>query len=329
MTPEEKLLALIQQDKRQAEGGAKAATTAPAPSVAPIAAPSGPPEPVTPPPKPKPAPEVAPSPVQPVQSAPVSAKSVPVETAAVPPEKKLKLVEPKADPVPKGAATMEVKETKGEIRSPKSEVSEPQGESREAKGDRPTEAGPVAAARVSTSPVDPNTLAGPAFRPGGGSGVLLLNRILGVVVLVLVGVVFYSVASIRPGIAKALERQISGAGSLSVTPAVITNEGAISVEACLDKVSGRNIFVVKAKEQGGGAAAKAESAGAPKELKLVAVSMDSASPADSMAIIRSKSDSKTYFVKTGQTVGDTDYVLDRVLVDRVVLKLRKQEFELK
>ena len=48
-----------------------------------------------------------------------------------------------------------------------------------------------------------------------------------------------------------------------------------------------------------------------------------------MAIIRGKADSKTYFVKLGQTVGDTDYVLDRVLPDRIILKQRKQEYELK
>jgi hypothetical protein len=148
------------------------------------------------------------------------------------------------------------------------------------------------------------------------------------VVLGLVVVIFYAVMSIKPGIAKEVERQIEGAGSLSLTPQMIVEESVPALEFYLDKVSARNPFVAKVVTGPSGAVAS-EKAGAPKDLKLIAVSLDAAAPADSMAIIKSKTDSKTYFVKLGQTVGDTDYVLDKVLADRIVLKQRKQEYELK
>jgi type II secretory pathway component PulC len=64
-------------------------------------------------------------------------------------------------------------------------------------------------------------------------------------------------------------------------------------------------------------------------LKLVGISMDTAVPEESLAIIRNKVDSKTYFVKVGESVGDTGIILARVLADRVILKSQKQELELK
>ena len=303
MTPEEKLLALIQQDKREADHAAK-----------------------TPP-------VVATTPVIPPPAQPSSEPSKPplTENVAISAEKKLKLAEPKAedrgqrtvDSVPKAEILKsEIQDVKlPPVQSPKPDLQR-----------QPAVSGvEVAASPVPNSPPlspVPVVMSSPGFRSGGGSGILLLNRVLGVVVLVLVAIVFYSVASIRPGIADALERQVSGAGSMSVASSVVSGEAGLGVDAYLDKVGTRNIFVPKTMEKNG-VSSKVEPAGAPKDLKLVAVSMESLSPADSMAIIKSKSDSKTYFVKLGQTVGDTDYVLDRVLSDRIVLKQGKQEYELK
>lgn len=169
------------------------------------------------------------------------------------------------------------------------------------------------------------------YRPAKGavSPLLLLNRGLAVLVLGLIVGVFFAVMSIKPGIAKELERQIDGAGSLSVTPQMIVEESIPVLDFYLDKITTRNPFIARVQPGPDGVPVKVEKAGAPKDLKLMAVSVDAASPADSMAIIKSKTDSKTYFVKLGQTVGDTNYQLEKVMDDRIVLKMGKQEFELK
>ena len=185
---------------------------------------------------------------------------------------------------------------------------------------------PITPQREGIPPVE-NTFA--FVQKGAGSRLTFLNRVLAAVVLALLAIVVYSIASIRPGIGKALDRQISGAGSLSLAPQVVIEEKVPRLEMYLEKISVRDILAEFVVPKPGEVVAKPEIAGAPKDLKLVAVSVDSASAEDSMAIIKSKADSKTYFVKAGQTVGDTEYVLEKVLADRVVLKLKKQQYELK
>lgn len=167
--------------------------------------------------------------------------------------------------------------------------------------------------------------------PASASPLLILNRVLAVVVLGVIILVFYAVMSIRPGIAKELQRQIEGAGSLSVVPQMLVEESIPVLEVYLDKVSARNPFIARVVPEPGKDPVRPEKAGAPKDLKLMAVSVDAGSPEESMAIIKSKGDSKTYFVKLGQTVGDTEYMLVKVLDEpsRVILKLGKLEFELK
>jgi len=304
MTPEEKLLALIQQDKRQA-----------APAAAPVAAPD-------PSPRPSPArgegadgagaeralpsiPESAP------KSSPSPLAGEGRGEGSVPPGKKLKLADAVAPAVAPDLKP-EIKDVKPGAPDLKSEI----------KDVKSVPAAPSAPA----IPVSQPLRGSPAW--GSLSPLLILNRALAVVVLGLIVVIFYAVMSIKPGIAKELERQIEGAGSLSVTLQTIVEETVPSLDFYLDKVSARNPFVAKGVAGPSGSVA-AEKAGAPKDLKLMAVSVDGASPADSMAIIKNKTDSKTYFVKLGQTVGDTDFVLDKVLADRIVLKQRKQEYELK
>lgn len=149
------------------------------------------------------------------------------------------------------------------------------------------------------------------------------------VVLVLIVWVFYSVGAINPGISAALENQIAGAGNFSMTPTAVPQGAPPALDSYLEKVTARNLFVAKAQPGAGDAGARADVTGSPKDLKLVAVSMDSSSAEESMAIIRNKADSKTYFVKVGQTVGPTDYVLDRIFNDHVVVRLQKQLFDVK
>jgi hypothetical protein len=122
---------------------------------------------------------------------------------------------------------------------------------------------------------------------------------------------------------------MNGAGEMSVTPIAISDEPVPAAEFFQEKVSSRNFFAPRTVEKGKTGTDVPETLGLTKDLKLVAVSMDATTASDSMAIIKTKADSKTYFVKIGENVGDTGFVLTKVLADRIVLKQRKQEFELK
>jgi type II secretory pathway component PulC len=164
-------------------------------------------------------------------------------------------------------------------------------------------------------------------RPGSLNGLVLFNRVLAGVVLVLLGVVVYSVASIRADVAAEGDRLKAGAGAQHVVAVAILKEGLPSVDVFLDKVSQRNVFLsVDAKSA---TSTVAVLTGKVADLKLLGVSIDSSVDQESMAIIRNKAESRTYFIKKGQLVGDTGYTLERVLADRAVLKQGKQEIELK
>lgn len=167
----------------------------------------------------------------------------------------------------------------------------------------------------------------PIFRSGQLSGLVLFNRVLAGVVLVLLVVVVYSVASIRADVDSEGSRLESGAGTLPIVTATIFKESLPSVDALLEKMAVRNVF--QPKEAAAATATGAALQGKVADLKLLGVSLDSAADAESMAIIRNKAESRTYFVKKGQLVGDTGYTLERVLSDHAVLKKGKQEIELK
>ncbi|MEI8122221.1 MAG: hypothetical protein WCI20_09220 [bacterium] len=292
MTPEEKLLALIQQDKRHTEGAA------PSPVV------PKPPDPVTPPPAPSPPPKIesrgegtTPSPV--------------IVNTAVSPEKeehKLKLATP--------TAVKPVKPVKVESAVPMPVAPVPV---------------PVLAPVVEpVKPAAPELVSGIPFvslSTSRGIPLVFLNRVLGGCVILLIALVALRIGAIRPGIAEALEKQVRGAGNRPLQPLVMSEETVPALDAYLDKVSVRNIFIPKVAAKEGGATP--EAVGSPKDLKLVAISIDSSVVSESIAIIKNKGDSKTYFVKSGQTIGSTEYVLDKVFSDHVIIKLRKQEFELK
>ena len=283
MTPEEKLLALIQQDKKQPEAAPAAAkaTETPAPAAQ------------------------APKPVAAVPPVEESVKAPEPASA----EKKLKLAAAAPAPVePKAVAAPAV---------PAPAVSP---------------APPTPAAAGGSEPPAPPSVAAPgksvraAVRTGGLQGLVFANRVLAAVVLVLLVGVAYSIASIRSDNAERVVELRDGAGVQPVGVAVVNRESPPPVEAFLDKIAVRDLF-----QSSGNAVTSSVSVaqGQVSDLKLVGVSIDSASDVESMAIIRNKADSKTYFVKTGQAVGETGYTLGRVLADRAILKIRKQEIELR
>lgn len=302
MTPEEKLLALIQQDKRRAESGSQTGS-----AVAPPAAPAAAPVPV---PAAAPAKVAAVAPAPPVvAAAPVAA---PPPAAVTPParavpkesEARLKLADPQpAKVVPKAPEAVPVPAPAGDAVGEPAPVSQAKEPSR----------GPAIPAR--------------AMSPRGFS-LLLLNKILAGIVLVLAAFLFYRIGAIRPEINLSIERLITTAGTLPVRPTAAVQEKTVSADALLEKANARNAFVPRTQSKTPGAP-HVEPNGSPKDFKLMAVSIDAAAEAESVAIIRNKTDSKTYYVKPGQTIGSTEYVLDRVYGDHVVVKLRKQEFDLK
>lgn len=324
MTPEEKLLALIQQDKRQAgsltpqekllalleQDKKKPEPSVPVPPavVAPVApVPLAKPAPLAPVPvAARPVPVAVPVPV----AAPVPVVAKPQPVVAAPPASA-----PVKPPLVVVAPPVMIKSVPIEV-TPPVVVRQP------APVVVPSEPTP----QVTLPSGVPQPLLFPTIRV---SGVTITNRVLAAVVLLLIGVVFYSVAGTQRGIYEEIRRQINGAGEMSVPPLVISEETVPSVDIFLDKVSKRNFFAPIMAEKDTAGAAVPATVGLTKDLKLVAVSVDAATASESMAIIKSKADSKTYFVKIGENVGDTGFVLFKVLADRLVLKKGKQEFELK
>jgi hypothetical protein len=166
----------------------------------------------------------------------------------------------------------------------------------------------------------------PAAGRAGLTALGVLNRTLGLVVLVLLIVVVYSAASVRSDVASRLREQMDGAGDLHPPSATVEMAPTPPAEQFLAKIATRSLFVspvVVTNE------IKPDLAAAVKDLKLMGISLDPKTPAESMIIIRNKALSQTYFVKPGQVVGETGLVLDRILSDRAVLKQKKQEIELR
>ncbi len=370
MTPEEKLLALIQQDKRS-----EPAVDAGRPAVAPVAAPGPAAIPVQPvpvatssaaagapadaasgrvpahdapaavkaatPESPKPVPSSpAAAPVRPGSAvegrgAVSPSPAAPVPAAAVPEAgAKLKLAATPLPLSPKGAETRPTpapaEEAKG--RAPVAHVGRGGSGSAPASSRETPLAGPVtlppSAVPAAAPPERPAPAAPAPKAPRASVHSLMswpiLNRILALVVLVLLVVVVYSVASIQSDVDKAVLRQVNQAGALPVQPAGIEAVTPLPVDEYLRKVSGRDIFRMA---EAAGPASNAAPAAA--EFRLVGVSLDGHDPKGSMAILRSKTSSQTFFVKVGDALGNTGFTLDRVLVDRAILKKQKQELEVR
>lgn len=275
MTPEEKLLALIQQDKKQPDNAAPAAAKAAEPATPAVAQKA--------------------SAVEPVAQA--TSKPAEPQPAA---EKKLKLA---TAPVAAAAAPAPAPQAAPPAPPPSEPV---------AAAPAPPPA-PVRAVRVSP-------------RSGGLQGLVLTNRVLAVVVLVLLVGVVYSIAAIRSDVVKRVSELRDGAGVQPAGVAIVSQEAPPPVDVFLDKVAARDVFQSSAEAT---TSTVTVAQGQVADLKLVGVSIDSASEDESMAIIRNKADSKTFFVKVGEAVGETGYTLGRVLADRAILKIRKQEIELR
>lgn len=196
----------------------------------------------------------------------------------------------------------------------------------------PAEPSTIGAATVPSEYESSPVVVGPSWtgRPASGRAGLtalgVLNRTLGLVVLVLLIVVVYSAASVRSDVANRVREQMDGAGDLQPPSDTVEMAPAPPVEQFLARIATRSLFVspvVVTNE------IKPDLAAAVKDLKLMGISLDPKTPAESMVIIRNKALSQTYFIKPGQVVGETGLVLDRILSDRAVLKQKKQEIELR
>jgi hypothetical protein len=351
MTPEEKLLALIQQDKRpdaspaaeRPAGVAATPVTAPAIAVQP------------PPPAAPPAPAAVSSGVAPVpvakHDAPSPAKAaVPARPDAVG-ERTPALSSPApnaaadAGPKLKLAASSAPSLSKSQTGTRSTPASTEESSAVAAHGGRGA-AGPAlpsarepslpgAAAIEKTAAPVPVQVARPApaapapkaVRASAGALMRwpIINRALSLVVLVLLVIVVYSVASVRSDIDKAMVRQLNQAGSVPVHPVGIEAVIPPPVDVYLGKVSGRDLFRLAEVEKG----ALSNAPPAEAEFRLVGVSLDARDAKGSMAILRSKSSSQTFFVKVGEALGSTGFTLDRVLADRAILKKQKQEIEVR
>jgi hypothetical protein len=311
VTPQEKLLALIEQDKQKPEPSLPVpvqpvATAVPIPVAKPIPAPVAVAAPPAAKPDPIPAPAV-------VKAAPVVA-APPLEIKQTPaPVKAAPVVVPPAETKKTPLVVMPP--------APAQNTSTPT-----AKSATVPVIAPQPVSLPTPAPSAPQPMLFPTIRI---SGVTITNRVLAVMVVLLIVAVFCSVAGTQRGVDNEIQKQMNGAGEMSVTPVAISDEPVPAAEFFLEKVSTRNFFSPKTAEKGKTGADVPETLGLAKDLKLVAVSMDAATASESMAIIKIKADSKTYFVKIGENVGDTGFVLTKVLADRIVLKQRKQEFELK
>ncbi len=318
MTPEEKLLALIQQDKQPS--GTPAPAT-PAPAAQPAAAAAAPkPEAATPPAR-----ETA----KPMEPAPVAAREAakPVETQPVA-EKKLKLAAQPAPTAPRApqAAAAEPAPPASTVTAPAASAAAGAAPSAVA-ADKEQAAIPAPLPTpAAASPAPPAGRGRPPVRTGGALGLVFANRVLAVVVLVLLVGVVYSIASIQSDVGGRVRALKEGSGVQPVAVAVVARETPLPVETFLDRVSVRDVFLPSMETTTTGVAVVQ---GKAADLKLVGVSLDTSKAEDSMAIIRNKAESKTYFVKQGQAVGETGYTLERVLSDRAILKMRKQEIELR
>lgn len=378
MTPEEKLLALIQQD-RQPSGKATA-------SVAKVAAPPPPVAPQAPASAATPAvPHVQPVVPESAAKAPPSARADAAPAVAVPaPERRQPLEEsrPPVAPVAPLPAVVSATVTAAPEKAPppvsaavpssppgtkpvlegvaSAGVSKPLPEPADKESDTgrklklaavpaevKTASTTVSAQPVLTPLVVPEALpvesapepqlvplekvaaTAPAARAPrlGLSGFGLLNRSLGMVVLVLLVAVVYSGASIRSEVGEALKKQKEGAGGMPLIPGALDREVLPPLEDTVVKAAGRNFFLPP--KHASGVTNAPPGFESLKDLKLIGVSMDNAAPEKSMAIIKNKATSKTMFVTPGQTVGDTGLVLVRVLGDRAIVRHKKAERELK
>lgn len=306
LSPEEKLLKVIQQGKAPDEsaGHGKASSPAKAESVA-----AAKPKPETN--EPKAAPIAASAP------APAPATGGKAEDKGTPPTWR-----PESRPQPTPAVKTEEKGSKPE--APRLKLAD---ETKPMPATTPVAEASVAAFAPEAMP-EPGAAARQPFT------IRAVNRYLLVAALVLIGVVVADFVTASSSATQAMQVLPGGTGvQSSRIGGTIATLGAL--ESYQLRLAQRNIFLPFAPppERPTPGAGKVASNPAlppppPTDLKLLAIAMD-ANEAESMAIIADLSAKQTYFVKTGQPIGETGITLQKVLSDHVQLKTSKGETSLR
>ena len=283
LSPEERLLKVIQSGKAPASGPAPAAAAAAAVSVSPQPAPQAPAVE-------KPKLTVAPKAAEPVKPA----AEKPVEKPAAKPVAKAPTPAPAAAPA---------------AAAPISPPVEPQAQ-------------PVEKS-VEESLPQPQ----PLKERSGGLGLRGVNRILLAAVLAGIVVVAYDLWADRP-VAPAM-----GESDSAVVETFPQPEPVPTLAQLMAKVGDRNLFDVPdapaPKPDQERRTDKTAAPEAAKNFKLMGVSLDERQPAESMALIRDQATGNTYFLKVGQRVADSDFVLGSIRSESVTLKTQKGELELR
>lgn len=167
------------------------------------------------------------------------------------------------------------------------------------------------------------------FATKGVQGLILTNRVLlGIVCLALIFVVIDFV----------MARVVSPAGPAE-SGAVVLTASDMPKPMLLEpldnfnrKIGSRNVFFATAP-----AASTGNKTGTPtpavaeniKNFKLMGVSIDPTTVEESMVILSDAKSGKTYFVKVGQRIGETDMSVAKVYADHVTIKNQKEEMELR
>lgn len=319
LSPEEKLLQVIQKGKA-ADGE----------SVKPAPPPQPPPrQPAAPPP---PILKAVPQPAAPPPQASTPAVSPPGPSAPQP------VVAVKAQPAPAIASSAPVAESDRKLKvvapPPPAVKSDAIPAAKEATPASPTELPQVPATATASDSIivpgpDVPAQTGLGQLLGGGGKkitIAMVNRYLFLIVLVLMGVVIYDLLLARTGGATA---EPVG-GIVNKTPLAAWKVIPLNpVNVYTEQFAKRDIWKQPGEEKPGEGKKDADKKAVPQSsFKLVALSIDRGAPAESMAIISDQASAKTYFVKGGQPLGETGYVLEKLFDDRVILKSRKGELNL-
>ena len=291
LSPEEKLLKIIQDS----DGRTKAATPAkPAASATAPAAPA------------------------PAAHAPAAAKPMSAVEAAAPtpaPEK-----EPPAAPKLKVAATAGVKPVvAGAAPKPRAE----------AEAEKARVAATAPAAAPAAEPLAPAAAAAPLassadVRRARSATLRFANAALSVAVALLA---IWVALDLRGAVRKAEAVEVDLAAPVAPPLAEEPPAPALPpVAALLEQAAKRNVF--QPFDFGTGTAPAVTNA-PPLEFKLIGVSWGSDAAAGSQAIIREVKAQVTHFVKEGEPIGGSGVTVERIYRDRVVLRNQQQEMELK
>lgn len=257
-----------------------------------------------------------------------------------PEERLLKVIQQgKAAPA---AATVPVAENKAEKPAPAVVVPAPVPPAAEKPAPKP--ATPVAepgAAKLKLAPVDktdktertesadkvePAAPVAPAPERGVFLGLRGVNRILFAAVVVGILVVAYDLWADRPA------ERMSFAGEAALVEKFPQPESLPPLDTLMQKIGDRNLFTLPPKLADNKTDKPDKFTKVEKptaNFKLMGVSLDSKQPEESMAIIREQTSGNTYFLKTGQRLADSDFMLGPIRAESVILKTQRGELELR